>query len=151
MHDRSENNVAGWRQISGKHRLSCRTILAVAGLVAMITPARADFCLQLDGGPFSGDLGFFRFKDDMPSTAGAITQLKGRVAGLGPVFGTAVVAKDGTYVEIGATFFVDSEQGQIDFALSPPTSKTGTGRGAYGAYGTGDSFTVKKVSCSNEP
>jgi len=117
----------------------------------MITPAHADFCIQVNGGPFSGDLGFFRFKDNMPNTAGAITQLRGRVAGLSPVFGTAVVAKDGTYVEIGATFFADAEEGQIDVTLAPVTSKTGFGYGDYGAYGTGTSVTVTKTSCSNEP
>ena len=130
-----------------------RKILALAGIVAttMITPARADFCLQVSGGPFSGDLGFFRFKDDIPLSAGVITQLRGRVAGLSPVFGTAVVAKDGSYVEIGATFFSDAEEGQIDITFNPPTSKTGSGYGDYGAYGTGQSITAKKTACSNEP
>jgi hypothetical protein len=130
-------------------------LLSYAGLLAIAitttTPARADFCLQLNGGPFSGDLGFFRFKDSLPTTAGAIAQLRGRVAGLDPVFGTAVVAKDGTYVEIGATFFADAEEGQIDVTLAPPTSKTGFGYGDYGAYGTGTSVTVTKTSCSGEP
>jgi hypothetical protein len=28
---------------------------------AVATQAKADFCIQLNGGPFSGDLGFFRF------------------------------------------------------------------------------------------
>ena len=117
----------------------------------MITPAHADFCIQLTGGSFSGDLGFFRFKGDIPLVAGEIVQLRGRVAGLDPVFGTAVVAKDGSYVELGATFFADAEEGQIDVTFAPTTSKTGVGYGDYGTYGTGTSFSAKKVACSNEP
>ncbi|HEX2591144.1 MAG TPA: hypothetical protein VHL34_06595 [Rhizomicrobium sp.] len=128
-----------------------RLAIIGAAAAAMITPARADFCLQLNGGSFSGDLGFFRFKGDVPTTAGTIMPLTGRVAGLSPVFGTAVVAKDGTYVEIGATFFADAEQGQIDVTIFPPTGKNGSGYGDYGSYGTGSSVTVKKAACKNEP
>jgi hypothetical protein len=148
MHD-----IKGCLPTSGKQSPASRKILVLAGLLAatMITPARADFCLQLTGGSFSGDLGFFRFNGDLPITAGQITTLRGRIAGLSPVFGTATVAKDGSYVELGATFFADSEEGQIDVTLFPPTSKTGTGRGNYGIYGTGASVTVKKTACSNEP
>ncbi len=139
----------------GQHRSSTlRGRLALAALpmlMATAGPAHADFCLQLDGGPFSGDLGFFRFRGDVPTTAGKIATLRGRVAGLGPVFGTGVVAKDGSYVEIGATFFVDAEQGQVDLVLSPPGGRSGSGDGDYGAYGTAASFSVLKVSCQNEP
>lgn len=124
---------------------------AAALLLFSAVPAHADFCIQLTGGGFSGDLGFFRFKGDLPTTSGKVVTLRGRVAGLGPVFGTAVVAKDGSYVEIGATFFVDAEQGQIDVSFLPPRSINGSGRGDYGAYGTGSSFNAKKVNCSNEP
>jgi hypothetical protein len=155
MHDCRESDVTGCLPTSRTHGQLRRKIIALAGLsaiaIAMITPARADFCLQLNGGPFSGDLGFFRFKDDISLTAGVVTQLKGRVAGLSPVFGTAVVAKDGSYVEIGATFFADAEEGQIDVTFNPPTSKTGSGYGDYGTYGTGASVTATKVGCIKEP
>ena len=126
---------------------------AVWPLFALATtlPAQADFCLQLNGGPFSGDLGFFRFKGSMPTTAGRIMTLKGRVAGLDPVFGTAVVATDGTYVELGATFFADADQGQIDVTFFPPSSQRGSGYGDYGQYGTSASFDASIVACSLEP
>jgi hypothetical protein len=124
--------------------------LAFAAL-SIPAPAWADFCIQLNGAPFSGDLGFFRFKGDFPTDSGKIVALRGRVAGLGPVFGTAVVAKDGSYTEIGATFFADATQGQIDVAFFPPTSNSGSGDGDYGDYGTGASFTAAKVACNQEP
>jgi hypothetical protein len=133
-----------------------KTVL-VGSAIAMLTalsaaaPARADFCVRLNGGPFSGDLGFFRFKGTLPTTAGQIVGLKGRVAGLSPVFGTATVAKDGSFVEIGATLFADATQGQIDLAFFPPTSRTGSGDGNYGTYGTGASFSATKVGCAQEP
>src|SRR5262245_52365141 len=87
--------------------------LAFAALTVP-APAWADFCIQVNGGPFSGALGFFRFKGDLPADSGQIVTMRGRVAGLGPVFGTAVVPKDSNYTEIGATFFVDATQGQIN-------------------------------------
>jgi hypothetical protein len=117
----------------------------------MALPAQADFCMQLDGGPFSGDLGFFRFKGSMPTAAGRIMTLRGRAAGLDPVFGTATVATDGSYVELGATFFIDSDQGQIDVTFFPPNSTTGSGYGDSGQYGTGESFDAKVVACNLEP
>ena len=132
-----------------------RLVLACAALpifaFAATTPARADFCMQLNGGPFSGDLGFFRFTGKLPTTPGQIVTLSGRAAGLDPVYGTATVATDGTYVELGATFFVDSDEGQIDVTFIPVKSKTGSGFGDYGQYGTGESFNAKKVACNLEP
>jgi hypothetical protein len=140
---------------SRKSRFLGWTTRRAAGvaLLAVITtmPARADFCIQLNGGPFSGDLGFFRFKGQRPIESGKIVTLRGRVAGLSPVFGTAVVAKDGSYLEIGATFFADGEQGQILVAFFPPTNRSGNGSGNYGQYGTGASFTATKVNCAGEP
>ena len=77
----------------------CRNLVfACTALPMFALPAQADFCMQLNGGAFSGDLGFFRFHGKMPTIPGKIMTLKGRVAGLSPVFGTAVVATDGTYV-----------------------------------------------------
>jgi hypothetical protein len=124
---------------------------AVLLLAAAAAPARADFCIQLNGAAFSGDLGFFRFDGKAPTQSGKMVPLAGRVAGLGPVFGTAVVAKDGSYLEIGATFFVDAEQGQFDVFFFPPTAKNGSGDGNYGTYGTGTGFTAKRVRCKKEP
>jgi hypothetical protein len=128
-------------------------LAAVGGLTAakFTSTASNAFCLQLNGGSFSGDLGFFRFTGKRPTAAGKIVQLSGRVAGLGPVYGTAVVAKDGTFTEIGATFFVDADEGQIDVSFFPPNATSGSGYGDYGAYGTSDSFTAQVVSCSLEP
>ena len=103
------------------------------------------------GGLFSGDLGFFRFKGALPEGKGAVVTLKGRVAGLSPVFGTATVAKDGTFVEIGATFFADGNQGQIDVSLFPPTAAAGNGGGDYGTYGAGQAVTANIVACTLEP
>jgi hypothetical protein len=114
-------------------------------------PALADFCIQLNGGSFSGDIGFFRFKGSLPTEAKAIEPLAGRAAGLSPAFGSAIVAKDGTYVELGATFFIDGVQGQFDIAFSPPTSKKGAGGASFGEYGLADSVKAKIVSCSDEP
>jgi hypothetical protein len=132
--------------------LAFATLVAVP-LIGSVTPAHADFCIQLNGGLFSGDIGFFRFRGDVPTVVGTIKTMRGRVAGLGPVFGTAVVTKDGATktLEIGASFFADATQGQIDIGFSPPGAKTGSGNGAYGAYGTGDSLTATKVACATEP
>jgi hypothetical protein len=135
---------------------SCRSLLlACAALpifaLATALPAQADFCLQLNGGPFSGDLGFFRFKGKMPTIAGKIVTLRGRVAGLSPVFGTATVGTDGSYVELGATFFADAVEGQIDVTFFPPTSDTGSGYGDYGSYDVGSSVDASVVSCGLEP
>src|SRR5262245_11187473 len=99
-----------------------------------VLPARADTCLQLNGGPFTGDIGFFRFKGDVPTDPGKMVGLKGRAAGLSPVFGAATVPADGSYVEVGATFFIDGDEGQIDLFFSPPTNTTGSGSGDYGQY-----------------
>jgi hypothetical protein len=118
---------------------------------AVATPARADFCIQLNGGPFSGDLGFFRFKGTLPKGKGAVITLKGRVAGLSPVFGTATVAKDGTFVEIGTTFFADGTQGQIDVSFFPPTAAAGSGGGDYGTYDAGQAVTANIAACTLEP
>jgi hypothetical protein len=133
------------------HRRGWMTGGVFAALLLAAAPAYADFCIQVDGGPFSGDLGFFRFKGGLSNGKGRIAALRGRVAGLGPVYGTVVNAQDGSYAEIGATFFVDAEEGQIDITFSPPKSKNGTGYGDYGAYGTGASLTAKRVSCGKEP
>lgn len=120
-------------------------------LLAVAAPARADFCVQLNGGSFSGAIGFLRFKGSVPKVKGSIVTLKGRAAGLSPAYGTATVAKDGTYVELGASFFIDGDQGQFDVSFFPPTATTGSGGGAYGAYGTGDALTAAIVSCTLEP
>ena len=129
-----------------------RSVIIGAAIATLsVLPARADTCVQLNGGPFSGDIGFFRFKGNLPTNAGDMVALKGRAAGLSPVFGTAVVAKDGSYVEVGATFFIDGDQGQIDFAFFPPGNTTGSGNGDYGQYGTSASFSVKRVACNKEP
>jgi hypothetical protein len=128
-----------------------RGAFAASVLLLAAVPARADFCFQLNGGSFSGDLGFFRFDGSLPTNSGKMVPLAGRVAGLGPVFGTAVVAKDGSYLEIGATFFVDVVQGQIDMSFFPPTNRNGAGDGDYGLYGANESFTAKRVSCGKEP
>jgi hypothetical protein len=130
--------------------------LALAGTIIGLTiagasPALADVCIQLNGGTFSGDIGFFRFKGSLPSEAKAIEPLTGRAAGLSPAFGTAVVGKDGTYLELAATFFIDGVQGQFDIAFSPPTNKKGSGAAAFGEYGLTDDVKAKIVSCSLEP
>jgi hypothetical protein len=120
-------------------------------LLALAAPVRADFCLQLNGGAFSGDLGFFRFKGKLPKASGAIVALRGRAAGLSPAFGAATVAKDGSFVEVGATFFIDGDQGQFDVSFFPPTATTGSGGGGYGVYGTGTAVTAAVVDCATEP
>ena len=137
-------------------RSKCNSALFVLAAMSVLafavaTPARADFCIQLNGGPFSGDLGFFRFKGTLPKGKGVVVTLKGRVAGLSPVFGTATVAKDGTFVEVGATFFADGTQGQIDVSFFPPTAAVGSGGGDYGTYGAGQALTANIVACTLEP
>jgi hypothetical protein len=67
------------------------------------------------------------------------------------VFGTATVAKDGSFSEIGASFFADTVQGQIDVSFFPPTAATGSGSGDYGAYGTGVPVIPAIVDCATEP
>jgi hypothetical protein len=136
-----------------------KSLFMYAALVALplltvgltTTPASADFCFQLDGGSFSGDIGFFRFNGARPVAPGQIVPLTGRAAGLSPAFGTATVGKDGSYAEYGATFFIDADQGQFDIAFLPPKSKSGSGRASFGVYGVSDSVTVTVVDCSDEP
>jgi hypothetical protein len=115
-------------------------------------PARADFCIQLSG-DLSGDLGFFRFLGDLPNEKGTITPLTGRVAGLSPVWGSAVVIKKPgmSYLEIGATFYADSVLGQINVTFSPPGNRDGSGVGDYGTFGSTASFTAQRVACKLEP
>lgn len=126
-------------------------VLAILTTLLVATPAAADYCFQLNGGPFSGDLGFFRFDGKRPTKNGAIEQLTGRVAGLSPVYGTSTVGKDGSFAEFTATFVADGVEGQIDVQFFPPSASTGTGTGDYGAYGLGTSFSASVVDCSGEP
>jgi len=130
----------------------CTTMLAAAlvGGLCVATPAAADFCLQMSG-ELSGDLGFFRFQGALPKKAGEMTRIHGRVAGLSPAFGAATRAKDGTFIEIGATFFADDEQGQFDIFLDPPGFTTGAGGAEYGNYGVNNAVTVAVVDCKLEP
>jgi hypothetical protein len=137
-------------------RPSRRRRLILAGTVLGLamtgaSPAFADVCIQLNGGSFSGDIGFFRFKGSLPTKAKAIEPLAGRAAGLSPAYGTAIVGKDGTYLELAATFFVDGVQGQFNVAFSPPTNKKGSGAAAFGKYGLTTDVKAKIVSCSLEP
>ena len=126
-------------------------VLVVLTTSLVATPAAADYCFQLNGGPFSGDLGFFRFKGKRPTKKGAVQQLTGRVAGLSPVYGTATVGKDGSFAEFAATFVADGVQGQIDVQFFPPSASSGSGTGDYGVYGLGTSFSANVVNCSAEP
>lgn len=134
-------------------RSSLLAVLAAASMTAAAAPASAaDTCMQLDGGSFSGDIGFFRFRDvQLPTEPNKIVPLTGRAAGLSPAWGSAVTSKSGGYVELGVMFFIDGVQGQFNVAFSPATSRTGSGRGSYGAYGVSDNVTVRLVGCSNEP
>jgi hypothetical protein len=120
-------------------------------MLAATTPARADYCIRLTGGSFSGDIGFFRISGARPTAAGSMTPMTGRAAGLSPLFGTAVVAKDGSYAEFGATFFIDSTQGQFDVSFNPPNATNGSGYAEYGEYGVNTGVTAKFVRCSGEP
>lgn len=126
------------------------TFLATA---AVTMPVSADYCIQLNGGSFSGDLGFFRFKDvdPLPHIKGTIKTLTGRVAGLSPAFGTLTVARDGSFIELGVTFFADATQGQFDISLAPPKFNSGSGYADYGAYDVNQAVTAAVVSCRNEP
>lgn len=126
-------------------------VLAILTTLLIATPAAADYCFQLDGGSFSGDLGFFRFSGKRPTKKGAKKQLTGRVAGLSPVYGTATVGKDGSFAEFAATFVADGDEGQIDVQFFPPSASSGSGTGDYGAYGLGTSFSANVVDCSGEP
>ena len=128
--------------------LAALAVFTAAKFAAKGTPA---FCMQLSGGPFSGDLGFFRFNGSRPTAPGKIQALTGRVAGLSPVYGTITIPKDGSFAELGATFFADAEEGQFDVSFGPPSSTSGDGFGDYGAYGTSASVTATIVSCGLEP
>jgi hypothetical protein len=126
-------------------------MVAAIAFFGMATPSFADYCVQLNGGSFSGDIGFFRFPGKAPKKAGAIAPLTGRAAGLSPVFGTATVAKDGSFLELGVTFFIDGVEGQFDVEFFPPTAKAGSGSGSYGVYGVSDSVDATIVDCTTEP
>lgn len=140
-------------QSKTKTRLSAAFAGSLGLLAVTAAPAAAaDVCIQLNGGSFSGDIGFFRFRDVvLPTTPDKIVPLTGRGAGLSPAFGSAVTSKDGGYVELGVIFFIDGVQGQFNVAFSPPTARRGSGGGRYGAYGTSDSLTATKVGCGSEP
>ena len=131
-----------------------RSCLAAAALLALsAAPASADFCLQLNGGDFSGAIGFFRFDGPLPpGPADSMVPVAGRAAGTGePVFGGAVINPDGTSFQLGATFFIDNVQGQFSLGISSVT-KQGSGHGRYGEYGIGgSSVQAKIVNCSKEP
>ncbi|HEY3303528.1 MAG TPA: hypothetical protein VGL70_08340 [Candidatus Binatia bacterium] len=134
-----------------KRAFAFGVLLCLFATTLITPPAFADFCFQLNGGPFSGDIGFFRFKASRPKTAGKIETLRGRTAGLSPAFGTATVAKDGSFSEFAVTFFIDATQGQFDVSFFPPTATSGSGNGDYGAYGTTFGVTVNVVNCNLEP
>lgn len=134
---------------SSKALWGCAT--AVVLMIAAASPARADFCFQLTGGTFSGDLGFVRFLGPRPTLTGSMQNVTGRIAGLGPVFGSAIITKDGTTLEIGATFFVDAIQGQFDISFNPPSARNGSGYGDFGVYNINDAVTATKVACTSEP
>jgi hypothetical protein len=125
-------------------------LLVISASIFIAFPVWAEWCLQLDG-TLSGDLGFFRFTGTQPKQAGQIVSLAGRVAGLGPAYGTATVSKDGTSLEVGVTFFADAEQGQFDIWLQGPYYLKGDGYAGYGTYGTSGHVTAKRVLCSGEP
>ena len=131
-----------------KFKSMAMVALLVLGLAG---PATADFCVQVSGGPFSGDLGLFRFKGGLPKGKGSIKKLNGRVAGLSPVFGTATVYPDGSGTELGFTFFADATQGQVNVSIFGPTFTDGFGYGDYGAYGTGESVTATIIDCTCTP
>jgi hypothetical protein len=125
---------------------------AVALCLVLAGPARADFCVQLDGPALSGDLGFFRFKGKLPKKAGKIKPLHGRVAGLSPANGTATVYKDKSGVELGVEFYADAAQGQFDVSIFANQGWTaGSGYANYGAYDVTFGHTVTVVSCNLEP
>ena len=137
-------------------RPSVRRRFALAGIIVGLAttgaaPAFADVCIQLNGGNFSGDIGFFRFKGSLPTEAKAMEPLTGRAAGLSPAYGTVIVGKEGTYLELAASFFIDGVQGQFIISFSPPTAKKGSGAAALGEYGLTDDVKAKIVSCSLEP
>jgi hypothetical protein len=141
------------RVASVLHRAGLPAIAAATLLGFSSAPAAADFCLQLNGGDFSGDIGFFRFDGPLPpGKPNSMVPMAGRAAGTGePVFGGAVINADGTSFQLGATFFIDNVQGQFSLGVSSVT-KTGSGHGRYGAYDIGgSSFQVKIVNCNKEP
>lgn len=131
--------------------LSAALAGSLAVLAASAAPAAADTCIRLTGGSFSGDIGFFRFKGDLPTTPNQMVTLAGRAAGLSPAWGTAVTPKAGGYVELGVSFFIDGVQGQFDVFFNPANSRNGSGAGSYGEYGANDSVTARIVSCVQEP
>jgi hypothetical protein len=133
-----------------RRAILCTAAIAATALMTT-SPAHADFCVRLNGGSFSGDLGFFRFRGTLPKTTGYIVALRGRAAGLDPAFGTAVVAKDGSYVELGVTFFVDATEGQFNVWFYPPGAKSGSGYANYGDYDVTQSVDATHVACSLEP
>lgn len=111
----------------------------------MTGPVFADWCMRL-GNPFPGDDGFFRFKGKLPTKAGKIKNLRGRVAGISPVYGTATVYKDGSGVEVGASFFLDGFFDHLNITFFGPNFTDGSGE----AYGVSVND-VTIVNCSDEP
>ena len=115
------------------------------GTFGMASPTLADWCMRL-GSQFPGDDGFFRFKGKFPTKAGKIKTLRGRVAGISPVYGAATVYKDKSGVEIGASFFLDGFLDHLNITFWGPGFDTGTG--SVGSTSVNDATIVK---CSGEP
>lgn len=128
-------------------------VMAASLFVALgaAAPAKADYCIRLSGGSFSGDIGFFRIAGARPSIANSMKAFAGRAAGPSPVFGSVIVNKEGTTAEMGASFFIDASQGQFDISFSPPLGLTGDGYASYGTYNVGTHVAAKIVRCSGEP
>lgn len=141
-----------------------KTVMAIVPMVALLfgitAPAAADWCVLLSGPdvgfPFASQTLFVRFRGPMPKKPGKIYPLSGRIDGGDgePLFGTATVDKSGGQIKVGATFFLDAEQGQLWMAMDAPFTSGvfGYGYGDYQSYGTGGSSgegTV--VDCATEP
>jgi hypothetical protein len=146
----------------GGHRMKKGSLIvgALALLIAAPVAARADWCLNLTGSttsfPFPSSGLFVHFKGYLPKRPGQMVPLTGRIDGRngGPVFGTAVVHRDGSQIEIAATFFEDAMPGQFWMAMDAPFTSGvfGYGYGDYQTYGVnGSSGQGTVVSCSAEP
>lgn len=140
-----------------------RIVLIACGcalLSAIARPVAADWCVSLGGAtidfPFSTQALFVRFKGSMPKKAGKIYPLNGRIGGGDgePVFGTATVDKSGAQMKVGASFFLDAEQGQFWMAMDAPFTSGvfGYGYGDYQSYGvSGSTGQGTVVDCGTEP
>ena len=128
-------------------RGTCVVAAGLAMLVAGAAPTLATTCIQVTG---EGVALFFQFKGKLPQKPNTFQQLSGRFDGVGPAYGAASVAEDGSFAELAGGFASGGTVfGDFSLRFAPPKSKVGSG-----GVVIDDTLTpvdAEIVSCRKEP